>query len=244
MFLPSSWNLPQEIKERFGQREAGKQRAMVAEQHLVLILHKVPKPGSRKRQAVFFWRNPQGEWAFSGGGDGLSRLKSHVKTYSDAEIKLAAACEAAASAADYFHLLQDLGPLQRAAQNLLVTLQAAREAVHEDRQLIDLRDEANEVHRTLELIALEARHALDYELAQQAEEQARLSQKSVRTAQRLNILAAIFLPLTALSSLFGMNLPTGLPTNSPVLFWMVFGAGVVLGMMVRDWVLRGGVDAK
>lgn len=54
MQLPANWQLPDEINRRFGQRGAGKQRAMLAEQHLLLVLHKLPQPGSRQRQGIFF----------------------------------------------------------------------------------------------------------------------------------------------------------------------------------------------
>jgi Mg2+ and Co2+ transporter CorA len=240
--LPSSWTLPLEIKQRLGQKEAGKQRTMVAENHLLLILHKVPKQGSRRRTGVFFWRTPNGDWRYSGGGDGLSKLRSHVKAYSDAEQVLTTQYEQAAAAADYFHLLEGLGPLRRSTANLYATLQAAREAIADDRNIIDLRDAAVDLNRTLELLYDDTKNALDYTLAKQAEEQARLSQKSVRTAQRLNILAAIFLPLTALSSVFGMNLHSGLEDQSILLFWVVLLAGIALGFATRGWVLRGKIS--
>lgn len=241
MTIPPGWELPQEIKQRLGQKEAGKQRAMVAENHLLLILHKVPKQGSRKRTGIFFWRPPDGSWKCSGGGEGLGKLRSHVKAYSDAEQALTAHYEQAATAADYFHLLENIGPLSRATANLSSALQAAREAISHDRNIIDLRDAAIDLSRTLELLYDDTKNALDYALAKQAEEQARLSQKSVRTAQRLNILAAIFLPLTALSSVFGMNLHSGLEDQSISLFWLVLIAGIFLGFATRDWVLRGKV---
>ena len=70
MNLPM-WDLPDEIKRRFGQRGAGRQRAMVADGHLLLVLHKAPQRGERERKAVFFWRKPDGEWKSSGKGEGL-----------------------------------------------------------------------------------------------------------------------------------------------------------------------------
>jgi hypothetical protein len=43
MKLPQTWNLPVEIKQRFGQKRSGKQRAMLADGHLLLVLHKAPQ---------------------------------------------------------------------------------------------------------------------------------------------------------------------------------------------------------
>jgi hypothetical protein len=242
--VPSGWTLPLEIKQRLGHRDAGKQRAMVADQHLLLVLHKVPKQGTRKRTGVFYWRSPNGDWHYSGGGHGLEKLRSHVKAYGDAEQHLTEQYGQASTSADYFHLLENIGPLRRATENLYLALQAAREAIVDDRNIIDLRDAAIELTRTLELLYADTKNALDYTLAKQAEEQALLSHKAVQTAQRLNILAAVFLPLTALASLFGMNLRSGLEDQSSALFWGVLIIGMGLGSITKDWILRGTTQSR
>lgn len=236
MHLPANWQLPDEIKRRFGQKGAGKQRAMLAEGHLLLVLHKLPQPGSRQRQGIFFWRHPQGTWKCSEGGEGFPRLKKHLKDYSKAEQKLSQEYSQADGANNYFQILETLAPIHRAAKNMMDTLQAAREYVPGDREIIDLRDWAYDLDRTLDLLYTDVKNALEFDLAQRAEEQSRLSLESVRTAQRLNFLAAAFLPLTALCSLFGMNLPNGLE-QSPLGFWLVLGLGVVLGILTQRWIL-------
>ncbi len=244
MTLPAGWNLPIEIKQRLGQKEAGKQRAIASGHHLLLVLHKVPKHGSFKRNGVFFWRTPNGDWKYSGGGDGLGKLRSHIRAYEEAEKALMARYEKAISAGDYFNLLETLSPLRRAASNLLVALEAGREAISDDRHIIDFRDAAIDLNRTFELLYEDTKNALDYALAKQAEKQAKLSQESVRTAQRLNILAALFLPLTAITSIFGMNLHHGLNQESALLFWLVFGLGVSCGIVTKNWVLHGRFNPK
>ncbi|MFZ1026484.1 MAG: hypothetical protein WAN66_09730 [Limnoraphis robusta] len=40
MKLPATWAVPDQIRYRLGQKSAGKQRAMIADGHLVLILPK------------------------------------------------------------------------------------------------------------------------------------------------------------------------------------------------------------
>ncbi|MFZ1029993.1 MAG: hypothetical protein WAN66_27625 [Limnoraphis robusta] len=87
-----------------------------------------------------------------------------------------------------------------------------------------------------------SKNALDFAMAKKAEEQTRLSLESLRSANRLNLLASIFFPLTAISCVFGMNLSSGLETQSPVLFWMVFISGIFLGLIVRNWVLTGSLS--
>jgi CorA-like Mg2+ transporter protein len=238
MRLPSSWEVPESIKQRFGQKRAGKQRAMIADGHLVLILHKPPYLLQRDREAVFFWRKPDGTWKYSQRGDGLKCLFNHIEAYSLAEQNLVDKYQQAQIADDYFQLLEEITPLLKATTSLHATLQSAREAISPDRDLIDLRDYAEEIERNLTLLNINTKNALDYKIAKQGEEQAIFSQKSLKAGDRLNTLAAIFFPLTAISSVFGMNLPNGLENKSIYLFWLVFLIGVSLGLWLRNWIFK------
>jgi hypothetical protein len=67
--------------------------------------------------------------------------------------------------------------------------------------------------------------------------------EAAEAAQRLNLLVALFLPLTAVASVFGMNLPSGLESAAaPLLVWFVLVAEVVVGLLLR---LRlGGTEAS
>ncbi|MCP4658652.1 MAG: hypothetical protein GY856_24845 [bacterium] len=238
MNFPQSWEIPDRIKTRFGKKTFGKQRAMVEEGHVLLVLHKAPVPGKREREVALFWRRPSGEWEATARGKGLRALRAHVEEYDAAEEKLTRESQEARLAADYFRILKAAAPLKGAASNLHAALQAAREAVHDDRDLIELRDEAGELKRNTELLYMDAKNALDFDIARKAEEQAQLGKQSVRTAHRLNILAAIFLPLATISSLFGMNLPHGISSDSPWVFWIVFAVGMTLGLIIRGWALK------
>jgi Mg2+ and Co2+ transporter CorA len=236
MRLPSTWELPDAIKIRFGEKRSGKQRTMVADGHVLLVLHKVPTHEMDEREAAFFWRKPNGEWESTERGQGLFTLRQHVESFEQAEERFDAALRKAQNAEDYFQILQDLGPVSHAAKNLYATLQAAREAVHEDRDIIDLRDQAYDLQRTLELLYTDTRTALDFYMARKSEEQARLGMESIQSENRLNILAAIFFPITAIAGIFGMNLHSGLE-NLPIFgFWLIFAAGILLGFITRGWV--------
>ena len=237
MKLPFLWELPDEIKERFGERGAGKQRAMVADGHLLLVLHRSPKRDQRRREGVFFWRKPDGEWLCSGKGEGLHGLRRHIEEYSLAEQGFSEEYDRAEAAEDYFQILEEMAPLHHAAKNLHATLQAAREGVPDDRDIIDLRDWAYDLERTLDLLYMDTKNALDFNIAKKAEEEAKLSLRSLQTAHRLNMLAAIFFPLTAISSVFGMNLRSGLEDASILIFWVVSVLGILLGFAIREWVL-------
>ncbi len=239
MNIPDSWGLPVEIKQRFGLRGAGKQRSMTADGHLLLVLHQAPRHGKRERVSVFFWRKPNGEWLCSKSQEGLQSLRQHIKEYETAEQEYSNEYEQVDEAEDYFRILENMAPLHRAAKNLHAVLQSAREAVPADQNLIDLRDQAYNLDRTLDLLYADTKNALDYQIAKTAEQQAQLSLKSVETADRLNILAAIFFPLTAISSLFGMNFPTGLEDASLAVFWGVLLVGMILGFFIRGWAITG-----
>ncbi|MGB0560296.1 MAG: CorA family divalent cation transporter [Spirulinaceae cyanobacterium] len=239
MKLPPSWALPAAIKSRLGQRSAGKQRAMVAEEHLLLILHKAPIPGQRDRIPAFFWREPSGRWHSAGSKYGLQPLHQHLQAYTQAEAELSQQYEQAHCAEDYFALLEAMTPLRLATQNLHRALQAAREGIADDVEIIDLRDWAYELERSLDVMHENAKNALDFRLAQRAEEQTQLSMKAVELGNRLNILAAIFFPLTAVSCVFGMNLISGLEGKAITPFWLMVLGGIGLGFWVRRWVLTG-----
>lgn len=225
MTLPVSWHLPHEIRARFGQKRSGRQRAMAADGHLLLVLHRAPQHGMRDREAIFFWRRPGGHWEYSGRGSGLRRLIEHIEEYSLAEQKLAREYERARGAKDYLRILERVGPLHHAVRNLHATLQTAREAIPDDRDIIDMRDWAYDLERTLDLLQTDTKHALDY--------------RSVQVANRLNVLAAIFFPMTAIASVFGMNLVSGLEGSSILIFWSVLLAGIALGFVTSWWALKG-----
>jgi hypothetical protein len=113
-------------------------------------------------------------------------------------------------------------------------LQAAREAVPEEALLIEMRDSASDVERNFDLLLEDIRNAIHYRTVREGEEQARLGREEVRAGHRLNILAALFLPITAIASLFGMNLPDG---QTGPMFWLVLLIGLGLGAALAFWVL-------
>lgn len=241
--LPSSWILPETIKNRFG-KGIGKQRAMIADGHLLLVLHKVPTPNQKTRQGILFWRNPEGNWQSSGGSIGLQPLIKHLQSYSQAEEEFSQKYEQAETAEDYFQILEVMLPLRRTTSNLHTTLQAAREGIPKDRDIIDFRDWAYEISRNLDLIYENTKNALDYEMARRAEAQNKLGMASLEASHRLNILAAIFFPLTAISCVFGMNLVSGFENTSQSLFWFVTFLAIILGLFVREWVIKGKLTKK
>jgi hypothetical protein len=237
MMIPPTWSVPEAARTRLGQRTFGRQRAIVEEGHLLLVLHAPPGPSDRGREGVLFWRNPAGEWQFNRGGRGPGGLKRHVQAYLDVEAKLTADYEGATGLSALFELVETLTPLVRAARNMYQAIQSARDAIKTDPVLIEAQDVAYEVDRNLDLLLQDARNAIAHRTAREAEEQARLSRQALRASHRLNILAAVFFPIMAISSIFGMNLAHGLDEGNALIFWLVFGGGIALGFGIKAWVL-------
>jgi hypothetical protein len=237
MIIPPTWNLPEALRARLGQSTFGRQRALIEDGHLLLVLHQPPGPDDAKREGLLFWRPPGGDWQFSRGGPGPGGLKRHLQTYAEIEAKLAADYERAETTSALFALIEQLTPLVRSARNQHAALQAAREAFKGDTLLIGLRDQAYELERNFDLLLEDARNALSYRTARDGEEQAHLGREALRASHRLNVVVALTLPLTAITSVFGMNVAHGLALPGPLLFWAVFLGGLVFGFLMKAWVM-------
>lgn len=237
MIVPPTWTLPENLRLRLGQSTYGRQRAIVEDGHLLLILHKAPGPNDRGREGLLYWRNPSGEWQFSRGGPGPGAIKRHVLSYAEIEQKLSSTYERATDMSALFDLVEALTPLVRAARNMHAALQTAREAIRNDAFLIELRDLAYDVERNFDLLLEDVRIEIQQRTARKAEEQSQLSAAALQASHRLNILAALFFPLTAIASVFGMNLAHGMNPESPFIFWLVLVAGCALGFGMKSWVL-------
>jgi hypothetical protein len=237
MIIPPTWTLPEAIKTRIGQTTYGRQRAIVEEGHLLLVLHRPPGADDSKRDGVLFWRNPAGEWLWSRGNNGANGLTAHIQSYADIEAQLTAEYEKGPDIMRLFDLVESLTPLTRAASNMHGALQAAREELGNDKFIIESRDRAYEVDRNLSLLLEDTRNAIQFRAAREAEEQARLTKETVTAGHRLNVLAALFLPLTAIASIFGMNFRHGISDFGAVTFWIVTALGAMMGFAFKSWVL-------
>lgn len=234
-----NWKLPAAIEARLGTESYGAQRAIFEDEHLLLVLHEPPRAKSGEREAAVFLRQPAGKWLHHGVDNGAFALQQLLERYGKLLTDLDARYVKAANADDLFQILDQAIPLARAAGNLRDALQTARETVKTDRLLIDARDRAVELARGLELLLADARLALDYHLARNAEEQVRAALAVNRAQHKLNILAALTLPLMTVATVFGMNLASGLENLPALLFWGVFAAGLVLGLFAKGWVHPG-----
>jgi hypothetical protein len=239
MIIPPTWNLPESIRSRLGGTTYGRQRTIAEEGHILVILHRPPGADDSKREGALYWREPSGEWKASRGNNGTHALNAHIQAYIDLETQLQKRYDEANDTIALHDLLATLTPLARAAHNMHGALQDAREELKGDGFIIEARDKAYEVDRNLDILLEDTRNELQFRTAREAEEQNRLAKEALRASHRLNVLAALFLPLTALASVFGMNLMHGLDQNSVAIFWSVTVAAVVLGVGFKAWMLGG-----
>ncbi len=233
------WKLPEKITARLGKSSYGRQRTIFEEGHLLIILHQPPDTFGQPRNSVVLYRNIKGEWYCNGQDNGLRGLKRLTADYHQRAEELEKMFRVAETPELLLEVIEKTTPLSHAAVNLYQTLQTAREQVKDDIEIIEERDKAYEIQRAFELLLANARAALDFRVAKNAEEDARVSRDAVRAQHRLNVLAAIFFPLTALTAIFDMNFPSGLEVLGIAGFWGVFGGGIFLGVLLRSWVLSG-----
>jgi hypothetical protein len=231
--LPATWDLPAEFRQRVGEK-VGRQRVMLADGHLLLILHRPPKPNESERAGRFLWRKPDGTWQASDLGSGSQVLSRHLTEFADIIDRYDGQEERATTTVEYYNVLDGITPIHRTVRNLHDALQDAREKISGDRDLINARDRAYELERTAELLVNDVRNALQFTAARQAEEQAAASHQLAVSAHRLNLLAAFFFPIAALTAIFGTNLshPLEQYLPPPYAFFTIIGAGVILGLLL------------
>ena len=239
--LPTEWAVPDKLRDRLG-TTAGRQRVLLEDGHLVLVLHATPGADEIGRRGRFFWRDPSGIWRAAPAAERVATLEEHLAEYERAIAQLERVEDGAASARDYFELLDHATPLARATRNLYAVLQHAREAVPEVRDLIVARDQASDLARRAELLQEDSRNGLEFAIAWQAEQQAESSYQMSVAAHRLNLLVAFFFPIATLMAIFGTNLKTGLEswneTVGPLPLYAVLCAGLLCGVALTGFVTR------
>jgi hypothetical protein len=240
--LPPGWNVPEVFRNRLGAK-VGRQRPMAADDHLLLMLHAPPKPEENERVGRFFWRAPDGLWSSNGLGSGPAALNQHLDEYYSIIQHLDEQEEKAASADEYFEIIEAVAPICRATRNLHQVLQETRALCPDIREIIDLRDRAYELERTAELLYNGTKDGLEFAIAKRAEEQAKSSEHMALSAHRLNSLVAFFFPIATLTAVFGVNLPHGYEDSKPpYAFLIVIAVGLTLGAMLSAFVSRSQDD--
>lgn len=105
-----------------------------------------------------------------------------------------------------------------------------------DRDLINLRDQAAGIERNVELLLQDAQFGLDFTQVKQAEEQASSARRMAATAHRPTCSRPYFCRSPALTGLFSMNVrsPVSDTTGNS---WLIALAGVVVGLLISTLVI-------
>ena len=237
--IPPTWQVPEKFRDRLGRR-IGRQRVMIAEGHLLLVLHAPPEPDEEERSGRLFWRDPAGEWKSTDHGTGPNCISKHLASYEEAVDKLEhlemqsnTGGTSPLQVDDYFVLLESLLPLHRAATHQYQVFQEARKAIPKDRDLINFRDRSYDLDRQAQLLYSGTKNTLDFDIARRAEQQARASHKMATAAHRLNLMAGFFFPIATLSAVFGVNMVHGWENQpGPIPFLVMIGLGLMGGVFL------------
>lgn len=233
--LPLTWQVPEEFRERLGDG-AGRQRLMVHDGHLLLVLHKPPRSDETSRRGRFFWREPNGEWHSSDLGGGPNSLFKHIAEFQEVFEKLDGVEETAENSVTLGGVIESLTPLRRSVHNLYDVLQESRKEVPDDRQLLNARDRAYDLDRNVELLLDNARNGLEFMIARRAEQQAEEAHKMAVSAHRLNLLVAFFFPIATLAAVMGTNLRHGYEeVHAPFPFLGMLAIGLFAGIILRGF---------
>lgn len=226
--LPPHFRIEDELREQLSSRP-GHQRCLEGRGELLLVLHEVPRPRIPERQALYFWKDPQGRWA-QAAGPGLSGVSELLDRYAKAIDGHEEVVDEADTAAEIFTILRHSGPLSRSSRNLVQALEQTLQMDPDDKEIRAFRDRAREIERAADLLNNDARVTLEFWQAERAEQQLRSSARLGKIAYRLNLMAGFFLPLVAMGGLFGMNVK--LPGFVQQLFWLIFFGGLTIGGLV------------
>ena len=188
---------------------------------------------------ALFWRQPTGQWLSTEEGNAATALATFLRAY---EGKLQALDQAevkAITASEYHQVLEGIAPVLRASRGLHRALQEARDMLKTERSLIDFRDRAAGIERSAELLLQDAQFGLSFTAAKQAETQAVSAARMATASHRLNCLAALFLPLSALTGIFGMEIRSGV-ADTQNNFAMVLCSGLLVGVVLALAIGRRG----
>jgi hypothetical protein len=236
--IPHNWQLPDYFRGRLG-RSIGRQRMMHHEDQVLLVTHNLPKPDEHKRQGLLFWRNTEGKWLCSNGQPGTVGLEKLISSYEKMLEQFEEDSDTVENSKDYLTILESLGPLVRGARGLYEALQHAREALPDAKEIIDWRDQIEEIVHGLDLLFADVKTAMDVDLIRQAERQSAITQRVEVSAYRLNVLAALCFPLATLGSVLGTTLTEGWSwSRSSGAFGTFLVAGALGGLILGVYVTR------
>lgn len=237
--VPEIWStFPEEFRVRLGSN-VGRQRVMIANGELLIVAHFAPDADEATRRGILFWKDSHGEWRASNGDPGALALTLHLDRYTKCIEQYEQQENDASQADQYLRLLEGLAPMVRSTRNLLNVLEEARDAMPDDRTLIDHRDRAYDLSRQAELLYEDSKNAMDVAVIRRADEQANATNRMTVASHRLNMLAALFFPYATLGAIFGTTLTDNWSwSGSPMPFVLFLIAGGLIGSVLALFISR------
>jgi Mg2+ and Co2+ transporter CorA len=239
--IPEDWKLPESLLMQLGVL-SGRQKCLNDEGHLCLVMHEPPSGEGSTRQRVLAWLAPEGEtWKFSSSkriapsfDTLLSAYEQHVDELEDTIDELEDP-----SLESLHSFLRSLAPLSRSLKNLSVVLDQAVVHCDDQRSLLESAEKAHALIRQCELMQFELQNDLQLRTHLNLEAQSRHQEEIAAAGRRLNLVVATFLPLTAVASVFGMNLLSGYEELPQPFFWLIVLGAVAAGFGLSRFVSKG-----
>ena len=182
-----------------------------------------------------FWRNAEGEWRSTHHGDDDKALAKHLSEF-ERMLETFGRAEDLGDVELLRKTLEGTIPVQRSVAHMHQALQDARQAMPDDRLLINYRDQAYDMERTADILLQDVQHDLEFAAARHEEQQTAAAHQMAVAAHRLNVMAALFLPLATISAVLGMNLS---PTYTEYVSPNVLMVSVVVGSLILGAIIAG-----
>ncbi len=232
MAIPEKWDIPAKLRARVG-KTIGRQRTIQEDGHTIILLHQAPNATEKSRKGACCWVTPDEKFIFHPDTENFDTIfNNYRKKISSLENEY----KTASSAIQYFNVLEEIVPIHFATIRMASALQMARDLLPNSRQILLWRDETYELQRETEILQTCAKNALDYHQAKSVENLSHITYELTKTSHRLNMLATFFVPMMAVSALFGMNIPNGFEkSESNFMFWGVTLFSIALGLFLGSF---------
>lgn len=230
---PDHWPLPKGITARLGET-LEHQRTLAAEGHLLFVLHDPPKLGESRRDGFLVWRDAEGGYHTTSGGEGQRRINEALQAYAARLDTLENGLERARTADDLALVSAETDLVCRSLRPFVNALQTGCAALEQAPELVTLRDIAHMIDRAAELLAQRARTALQAKAATASDAVADRLNALEGHLFRLNLMVALFFPLMALAVALGWTISRP-PAATLTALYPLLGVGALAGVGFLVW---------
>ncbi len=226
--------VPEFVREKLG-ATSKRQRFERFSDGWILVIHRVPELGDA-HDRVSLVRYAQGDGPVEKFPGDLS-LEAAMEEYGERMAQFEEQLEDELMLDELFEFRRALFPLARALRNAARVIEEAHTHLGKKAPFRVANELSHELMRRLELLESDLAADIGIEQSEIARAQADASRKLERRSDFLNTLVGIFLPITAITSAFGMNFSSGFDGEAVINFWTVvlvgFGGSLAVALWVR-----------